>query len=242
MRERWTSLISGGGTTMTEMAKACLSGEVSMYIACVVASKKSAGGIEKARALGIPEKDIVVVNPHKFLQRDGEVDQEAFGLELRRVLRDHGATVVTQNGWMPKTPELVIDEFPDTMFNQHPGPVPEFGGEGMYGRRVHAALLLFRRMTKGDQWTEAIAQRVHREYDQGAVVKSERVALLPEDTVDALQQRVLPVEHRVQIELLKDIARGNVKEITRTSPLIADGKEHDLLLAKRLGKMLYPKG
>jgi len=169
------------------------------------------------------------------------VDPEGFGLAILKELRERRATVVTQNGWLPITPEHVIDEFRETIFNQHPGPVPEFGGRGMYGRRVHAARLLFVRETKRDFWTEAIAQRVDKRYDQGAVVKSTRVDILPDDTVDDLQQRVLPVEHRTQIDLLKDVASGNVKEIP-SEKLVRLGEEKILFIAKWSARLLYPHG
>ncbi len=242
MKERLASLISGGGTTMEQIIKACQSGEIPMDVACVIASKPDAGGIEKARRLGIPEKDIIVIDPNKFRGADKKIDQEGFGSAILKELRQRGVTVVTQNGWLPLTPEHVIDEFQDTMFNQHPGPVPEFGGIGMYGRRVHTTRLLFVRETKRDFWTEAIAQRVDKKYDQGAVVKSTRVDILPDDTVDDLQQRVLPVEHKTQIELLKDVARGTVKELARKETLIRPGEEHVLFLAKRTARLLYPHG
>jgi phosphoribosylglycinamide formyltransferase-1 len=241
MKERLATLISGGGITMQEIIRSCQSGEIPMDVACVISSSPTAGGIEKARRLGIPDRDIVVVDPSEFRGDDKKLDPEGFGLRILKELRERGATVVTQNGWMPLTPEHVIDEFSDTMFNQHPGPVPEFGGQGMYGRRVHAARLLFTRMTKRDHWTEAIAQRVHKEFDQGAVVQSARVDILPDDTVDDLQQRVLPVEHQVQINLLKDVARGNIQEVTREM-LIRPGEEQTLYLAKRMARMLYPHG
>lgn len=241
MRERLASLISGGGTTMEQIIKACKSGEIPMDIACVISSKPDAGGIEKARRLGISGKDIVVINPNSFRGEDKKVDQEGFGMAILKELRQRGATVVTQNGWLPLTPEHVIDEFPGTIFNQHPGPVPEFGGSGMYGKRVHAARILFTRMTNRDNWTETIAQRVHRDYDQGVVVKSTRVDILPEDTVDDLQQRVLPVEHRTQIDLLKDVASGNVREIP-SEKLVRPGEEKILFIAKQSARLLYPHG
>lgn len=242
MKERLASLISGGGTTMEQIVKACQSGEVPMEIACIISSNPNAGGIEKAQRLGIPDEDIIVIDPNDFRGVDRKVDQEGFGLKLLKELDRHGATVVTQNGWLPLTPELVIDRYKETIFNQHPGPVPEFGGSGMYGRRVHAAVLIFRRTTKREMWTEVIGQRVYKDYDQGAVVKSSRVDILPPDTVEDLQQRALPVEHRVQIALLKDVARGDVRELNREEPLIKPGEEKILFLAKRVGKLLYPKG
>lgn len=241
MRGRLASLISGSGTTMQAIIRACRSGEIPMDIACVISSSPTAGGIEKAKRLGIPDKDIIVVNPNDF-RNDKKIDREDFGLKILKELKERGVTVVTQNGWLPLTPETVIDAFEGAIFNQHPGPVPEFGGKGMYGRRVHAARLLFVRETKRDYWTEAIAQRVHTDFDQGVVVKSARVDILPDDTVVDLQQRVLSVEHQVQIELLKDVARGNVKEVSGRERLVKLGEEQILSQAKKAAILLYPKG
>lgn len=238
MREKLASLISGGGTTMQEIVKACQSGEITMDVSCVISSNPNANGIEKARNLGI---DIVVIDPGKFRGGDGKVDQDSFGSAILRELKLRGTTVVTQNGWLPLTPKSVIEEYSNTIFNQHPGPVPEFGGKGMYGRRVHAARLLFARETKRDFWTEVIAQRVHVNYDEGALVGSNRVDIFPNDTVEDLQQRALPAEHRVQIEFLKKLAHGNIKELPRTH-LIHPGEESLLDSVKRTARLLYPNG
>lgn len=240
IKERLAILISGGGTTIAEIIKAVKSGEIpNMEIACVISSKDDAGGIEKARALGIPEADILTINPK----------QEQFGGKILEELRKRGVTVVTQNGWLPKTPEMVIEEYKGRIFNQHPGPVPEFGGEGMYGRRVHAAVLLYRRWThssdwrRTESWTEIIAQRVDKEFDQGAVIKRMRVVILPGDTVEDLQKRALPAEHRLQIELLKDVAGGKVKELGKRPKIITTPVEELIWeLSKRVAIFLYPKG
>lgn len=238
MSERLASFISGGGTTMEQIGIAYQKGEIPIQPVLVVSSNPKAGGIEKASKLQIPH---VVVNPDDFRGEDKKVDQEGFGLALLKVLKNYGVTVVTQNGWMPLTPEPVIDEFKETIFNQHPGPVPEFGGRGMYGRRVHATRILFTRMTKRDHWTVATAQRVHKNFDQGAVVRATRVDILPDDTVDDLQQRVLPVEHRTQIDLLKDVASGNIREIL-VEKLVHLGEEKILFVAKQSARLLYPHG
>jgi len=242
MRERLASLISGEGTTMREVIKACSSNEVPMDIVCVISSNPLAEGVGKARKLAIPDKDIVVINPNDFRDGNKKINQENFGKAILKELRKRRVTVVTQNGWLPLTPKNVIKEYENKIFNQHPGPVPEFGGKGMYGRRVHTAVLLFTRMTNREPWTEAVVQRVHRENDQGAVVKSARIEIKTDDTVESLSQRVLLVEHRIQIELLKDVAAGKVGEITRRKKLVRPGQEEALDLAKKVGILLYPRG
>lgn len=244
MKERLGILISGGGTTMAEIIKASKSKRLRMDIGCVIASHDNTVGIYKAQDLGIREQDIEVVDPKDFRGPDGFIDPNKFGEKLLSVLQSHGVTVVTQNGWLPKTPAMVINAFPNKIFNQHPGPVPEFGGKGMYGRRVHTAVLLFRRLTGSDNmWTEAVAQRASHEFDLGAVIKSKKVGILPTDTPDDLQKRVLPIEHELQIQLLSDFINGNIKEKPIPSvPLVWQHQKDTLHLAKKMACLLYPKG
>lgn len=241
-RQRLATLVSGGGTTAAEIIKASQSGEISnLDIACVIASKAGIGALQKALDLGVDEKDIVIVNRSKFRTLDGKIDQEAFGEALIFEMKKRGVTVVTQNGWLPLTPENVIRKFEGAIFNQHPGPLPDFGGEGMYGRRVHSAVLAVRRLTGREMWTEVVAQRVHPEFDKGPVVGSRRVGILKDDTVDDLQQRVLPLEHELQIELLQHFVRGEINEAPR-STLMLPGQEYILAQAKRFAITQYPKG
>jgi phosphoribosylglycinamide formyltransferase-1 len=154
--------------------------------------------------------------------------------------------MVSQNGWLPMTPDNVIEEYNGAIFNQHPGLLPDFGGDGMYGKRVHAATLAFRKMTKGDMVTEATAQRVSKgKYDAGAVfANSEIVPIMKDDNVDELQQRVLPVEHKVQIAMLKDAVAGKLVEVRRESiiSIIKPGQEVILEYAKKVAIALYPHG
>lgn len=241
MKERLATFASGGGTTSQAIIEASQKGLLPIDIGCVLINNREAGVIQKALTLGIPPEDIVVVNPNDYRGADG-VDPEGFGLAILHELQKRSIDVVTQNGWLPLTPPIVIDQFTDTIFNQHPGPVPEFGGKGMFGRRVHAARLLFTRLTKRDPWTEAVGQRAHYEYDKGAVVKSERIEILSDDTVDSLQGRVLPVEHRVQIELLQDLVAGNLQEQPHHEMLVRPGEEELLRFSKRAARLLYPHG
>lgn len=246
MRERLAMLISGNGTTMQEIIKACQSGQVPMDIACVIASNPDAGGIEKARVLKIPDRDIVVVNPLDFILSKRKIDRERFGFAINDELHKRDVTAVMQCGWTILTPVDVINAFLNKIFNQHSAPVPEFGGKGMYGLVPHASMIHFLMEARPDDkenwYTEAIAQRVVERYDEGAVVKSERVVVYSDDTAQTLQQRVLPVEHRVQIALAKDIADGTVHEEVGRVPFVRPGEEEVLERAKEKAIWDYPSG
>ena len=132
------------------------------------------------------------------------------------------------------------------MTNQHPGPIDPgrlgFGGTGMYGRRVHCARLIFARTVEGHLFTEATIQRVAPEYDEGMILASTIVPIEETDAVDDLQARVLPVEHKVSVEVILDYINGTVRERPRQVPLV-DPEDHALLgRAKEIAIKLYPKG
>ncbi len=225
---------------MEAIGKACKSGEIPFDLACVISSDPKAGGIEKARNLGIADSDIVVINPEDF-RVDGKVDQEKFGQAILAELKKRNVDVVLQNGWMWLTPKIVIEAYPGMIFNQHPGPIPESGGKGMMVRAVIATILEFRKMTGRPNVIEMTAQRVAPQFDAGAVVKTESVPIAASDTVESLYKKSLPAEHRVQVELLKDIASGSVREITRPT-FVLPGEEKLLEEAKRKAIAMYPNG
>lgn len=242
MAERLASLISGGGTTMREIVRAVQSGEIpDMEVACVIASRPDAGGIEKARTLGIPDKDIVVVEPGAFRGSDGKIDRAAFGKRLLAVLEDHGATVVTQNGWIPYTPSNVIGAYNGRIFNQHPGDPVAFGGKGMMGKAVHAAVLEFQRLAGRTFATSVVAHHADPVLDGGAVVQRAKVPVLLGDTPETLQERALSEEHRVQIELLQNFVRLQVQRL-ESEHLVAPEEIELLAEAKRIARERYPEG
>lgn len=236
---RIAMLASGGGTTALEIIKACKSGRLNRVLPIgVIASREDAGVIAKAQAEGLAT---VVIN-----RRDSDSPEE-FGDKILTMCRAWRVDFIGQYGWMPMTPENVIEAYRGMMVNQHPGPLDpgyyDFGGQGMYGRRVHAARLYFVRMTQQQYWTEATAQRVDPRYDRGLVVHREVVPIQPDDDPISLQQRVLPVEHKVQIEALELFAEDRVPTLVRQERLIGFTYMLKVLTdAKHAAELLFPRG
>lgn len=238
---RIAMLASGGGTTVLEIIKACKSGRLKRVLPIgVIASREEAGVITKAEAEGLAT---VVIN-----RRDSGSPEE-FGEKIMTMCRAWRVDFIGQYGWMALTPTNVIEAYRGMMVNQHPGPLdpgyPDFGGRGMFGRRVHAARLYFVRRMRQEYWTEATAQRVDPRYDRGAVVHRETVPIQPEDDPISLQQRVLPVEHQVQIETLELFAENRVPTLVREIRLIDtyDVNEGEVLTdAKCAAALLFPRG
>lgn len=235
-------LISGGGTTMQAIIRACQANDLmGVEPVLVISSKEGAGGIEKARACGIKEEDILVLNPKDF------ESSEKFGEKIIEECKKRNVDFIGQYGWLAKTPENVCATYKDMIVNQHPGPldpggIGDFGGAGMYGMRVHEARLEFVRATNREFWTEATCHRVTSNFDEGEILKCKRVEILPNDTAETLQARVLPVEYEVQIAVLQSFANNAVTEYHREVPLVRPDELDTLLDCKTNAIAKYPKG
>lgn len=249
-------LISGGGTTAEAVIQACQSGKLKDIDPVVIISSRSdVLGITRAKKLGIPTR---VVVPKKFKTT------RAFGKRLLQILQSFRVDVVSQNGWLPLTPIEVIKKYKGKIINQHPGPLDpgrmDFGGKGMYGKRVTCARLAYAWMKGANFWTEATTHMVTEEYDKGVVVKSKKV-LLPKVTkplsfqllrrstkklihgTNTAAQLLLSKEHANVIATLQlFVSRASLPKLHRKKPLINKKDEHLVELAKQLAIELFPKG
>jgi phosphoribosylglycinamide formyltransferase-1 len=112
--------------------------------------------------------------------------------EWRRVLRAAQAELVVLAGYLKRVPEQVVREWRGRIINIHPALLPRHGGPGMYGLRVHQAVL-----ESGDATSGATVHLVSEEYDEGDVLCQGIVPVLPGDTPEALAERVLEAEHKL---------------------------------------------
>jgi phosphoribosylglycinamide formyltransferase-1 len=163
-------------------------------VALVVSNRADAGALERARAAGVPSE---VVPPETFSS------PEAFGERLLELLREHRIDLVVLAGFLRRIPATVVAAYLGRMVNIHPALLPRYGGPGMYGSRVHAAVL-----AAGERESGASVHFVDPEYDRGPVIAQARVPVLSSDTVDSLSRRVLEAEHRLLPQVVELIARG----------------------------------
>jgi phosphoribosylglycinamide formyltransferase-1 len=133
------------------------------------------------------------------------LDEATFGQALLEALDAHGADFIALAGYLKKIPAVVVDRFRHRMLNIHPALLPAFGGHGLYGRRVHEAVI-----TYGAKVSGATVHLVDTEYDTGPVVLQESVPVQDDDTPEALAARVLELEHRLFPEALRLFAEGHV--------------------------------
>ena len=237
---RLALFISGGGSTACSIIRACGKNLKKIKPVLVVASKEGNSGIENIKKLGFPNSDIIVLNPKKYKNINNFADALIFECQKRKV------NLIGQYGWLPLTPKKFIKVYKDLIINQHPGPLDnngiDFGGKGMYGRRVHTAVLYFRRVIGHDFWTEATSHLVTEEFDRGRVIGRIKIPIAIDDTVESLQKKVLPKEHKLQIKVLEKFREGKIKPLTRKKPLINKNELKILNDSKYIAKILYPNG
>ena len=113
--------------------------------------------------------------------------------------------LVVLAGYMKILGPRTISRYRGRILNIHPALLPRFGGEGMYGKRVHEAVL-----AAGETVTGVTIHMVDEEYDHGPIVARCEVSVLEDDTVDSLAERVLRREHGFYVETLQRISRGEI--------------------------------
>ena len=123
------------------------------------------------------------------------------GSMLLELLRKFRIDLVVLAGYLKRIPPRVIREYGGRIINIHPALLPAFGGEGMYGARVHEAVI-----ASGAKETGVTVHLVNDEYDRGPIVAQWRVPIEPSDTADSLAARVLNVEHVVYPRVVEMVA------------------------------------
>lgn len=176
MALRVAVLASGRGSNLAALLRALGDGSLARVV-LVLTNRTGVGALDIARSHGVPV--------HVF---HDSADPE----EWRRVLAQSEAEFVVLAGYLKRVPPAVTTEWRGRMINIHPALLPRHGGPGMYGHRVHEAVL-----AAGDSTSGATVHLVSEEYDRGAILGQATVPVCPGDTPDALAARVLEVEHRL---------------------------------------------
>ena len=170
-------LVSGGGTNLQALIDAQGSTLVSGEIALVVSNNAGAYALERAKKAGI-ETAVVL---KKELG-----SQEAFEAKLKEILTEHGIEVIILAGFMTILTENFTSCYPKRILNVHPSLIPSFCGAGFYGLKVHQAALDY-----GVKVTGATVHFVNEIPDGGEIIAQKAVEVLPGDTPEVLQRRVM---------------------------------------------------
>jgi len=189
------ALISGGGRTLLNIADEIDAGRLDAEIALVIASRENIAGVERARQRGF---DVRIARQRDFPSEDALHDAITAWLLEKRV------DLVCLCGYLRM---FRIDEpFVGRVMNIHPALLPEFGGKGMYGERVHRAVLAAGRTESG-----CTVHFVDEQYDHGPIIVQRRCPVLGEDNPDTLAARVFQQECLAYPEAIRLFAEGRVR-------------------------------
>lgn len=191
-------LISGGGTTLKNLIARRDNGQLSpVALALVISSNPAAAGNGIAEAAGIP----LLVLDHRKLKTPDAISQPIF-----KACRDRDIDLVVMGGFLRKV--VVPADFENRIVNIHPSLIPAFCGEGMYGKRVHQAVI-----DAGVRQTGCTVHFVDNHYDHGAIIASQTVDVLPGDNAEQLAARVFNAEcdlyPRVIVDLANRLQKGS---------------------------------
>ena len=193
-RTRIGVLASGGGTNLQAILDYLdeLGERRSGDVTLVASDRLEAGALRRARERGIATGVLATT-------------KRPDGAELGELLAEHGVELVVLAGYLRRIPDEVVTRYAGRMLNVHPALLPSFGGPGMYGIRVHEAVL-----ASGATVSGATVHFVDEEYDRGPIIAQWPVPVLSGDDSHALAARVLRVEHVLYPRVVRAVADGRI--------------------------------
>lgn len=192
MSQRLAVLCSGGGSNLLAILHdlSANAAEHVAEVALVASDRESAGALQHGRNHSIPS-----------VPMDAQLRTEG----LLPLLRQYQIDCVVLAGYLRHVPDDVTAAYRGRIVNVHPSLLPAFGGQGMYGAKVHTAVL-----AAGVRITGATVHFVDPVYDHGPIIAQWPVPVFPSDSVDRLARRVLEVEHAMYPAAVRAVARGQV--------------------------------
>lgn len=185
-------LVSGRGSNLQALLDALHRRRIGgrrVEIVLVVSSRSGVPALSRARRAGV---DAIVMDPGRSRSSRG------YFQALRSLLRDRRIGLLCLAGWLVRLSPAVVRAFRGRILSIHPSLLPLFGGRGMYGRRVHEAVL-----RSGMKVSGCTVHWVNERYDSGPILVQRSVPVTPGDTPESLARRVLREEHRAYPEAVR---------------------------------------
>ncbi|HEX4054891.1 MAG TPA: phosphoribosylglycinamide formyltransferase [Tepidisphaeraceae bacterium] len=188
-------LISGSGTTLQNLVDYIDEGRLNANIVAVVASRTGIGGIERAREAGL---SCQTVEAAKYFEA------EKFSRDVFAICQGAGAELVCLGGWLSLLD--IPSSWDGRIMNIHPALLPSFGGKGMYGRRVHQAVLDY-----GCKVSGCTVHFVDRAFDTGPIILQRTCPVMEDDTPESLAHRVFEEEKIAYPQAVRLFQEGRLR-------------------------------
>ena len=189
-------LASHGGSNMQAILDGCRSGDIPATPSLLICNNPKAGAVDRAQRFGLS---------YQVLNKKTHPDAADRDAAITAALQSAKVDLVILAGYMQMIGPKVLSAFKNRILNIHPALLPKFGGQGMFGMRVHEAVI-----AAGETESGATVHVINEVYDEGPILRQARVSVLPNDTPESLQKRVLEQEHRLYPETITAIAKGEI--------------------------------
>jgi len=188
--------VSGGGSNFKAIHRQIIQGNILGKIVMVFSNNPNCGAIKFAEENSIP---IFIINVTRY---PNPHTQDEFLLEtcLKAEI-----DLICLAGFMKMLPQNIVKHYEYKILNIHPGLLPEFGGKGFYGTRVHEAVI-----NTGKRESGATVHFVDEIYDHGPIILQKKVEVMETDTPESLAARVLKLEHKLFPEVVKAFCENKI--------------------------------
>lgn len=190
-------LSSHGGTNMQAIFDATFSGKLNAKLCVVISNNSNSSALKRAQYHHIPAE---------HLSSNTHPNPDDLDGEILATLKKYDVYLVILAGYMKKLGPKTTSHFKNKILNIHPALLPEFGGKGMYGKRVHQAVIDSKATVTG-----VTVHLVNEDYDRGPILAQKQVPVRKDDTAETLADRVLAVEHQLYYKTLQKIYAGSIK-------------------------------
>ncbi len=188
--------VSGGGSNFIAIHRQIIQGNILGKIVMVFSNNPNCGGIKFAEENSIP---IFIINAARYPNahtRDEFLLETCLKAEI---------DLICLAGFMKMLPQNIVKQYEYRILNIHPGLLPEFGGKGFYGTRVHEAVI-----NTGKRESGATVHFVDEIYDHGPIILQKKVEVMETDTPESLAARVLKLEHELFPEVVKAFCENKI--------------------------------
>lgn len=182
-------LASGNGSNAEQIIKYFFYHEF-ITVAAVFSNKEDAFVLKRAKKYGIP---------HTVFSRDDLYQTN----RVQRLLADINPDLIVLAGFLWLIPKDLIELYPNKIINIHPALLPKYGGKGMYGNRVHEAVINNREKESG-----ITIHYVNEKYDAGDIIHQEKCRVTAEDTPETLAGKIHKIEHEAYPQIIESVIMG----------------------------------
>lgn len=187
---------SHNGSDLQAIIDGCKNKKIKANVSVVISNNENSIALKRAEQENIQ-------NYHLSLSSLG--NEDIFASKILEVLKLYEIDIIFLAGYMKLLPSSILEVYKNRVFNIHPNLLPKYGGKGMYGIKVHKAVI-----DAKEKETGITIHRVNSEYDSGDIIAQTKINVLDTDTPESLANRVLEREHEFLVEIISKIAEGKI--------------------------------